>query len=341
LSGGIAPDSASNQNILQSLGQYKRYQISASDVVLISGKDAIGKFVGMNFSLINQFGSISKTQSAQIIPTKNTSPNSDISHVGSSYSMHTESLPVNLNLQPDPAIQSSSFNLAIREMVSSSLTSSVGSQNEIGSTTVSTIASFQNIPITEYSNITVHTSNTATSTIFEMSVVDMYDDVFTSTSTYIVDTSVSPNAVLSSQGSQGSLLPTDLQNGTGGATGGGTNSSGIGNNSGNANSAVGGSIDIGYLISLIKVEIQNSGVRANFKQRYILKLNAIEKNYKSLIESKKRVARITARDTTASLALIVKDLSRSRALNYTGGMKKAEASFLYMQFTRISRAFGD
>jgi len=308
----------------------------------------VGDVVGMNFSLMSSLtnastnSNIPKTQTSQasqIIPIKNTSPNSDMSHVGSSYYLHTEVLPIQMNLQPDLAVQENSFNLEIREVTPvSSLSSSNGvvSQTEIGSSTSSTIALFQDIPITEYSNITVITSNTATSTIFEMNVVDTYDDVFTSTSTYVVDMSVSPNAFLSSQGSQSAWLPTDSQNNAGGALGGG-----IGSGIGSGNGTSGGSIDIGYLIALIKSEIQSSGVRTNFKQRYLLKLNAIENKYKSLVESKKRVARISVRDTTLSLAAIVKDLSRSRALNYTGGMKRAEASFLYMQFSRISRAFGD
>lgn len=347
LLGGVASVITSNQNALQGLEQHKRYQISASDAVFISSKDIVGDVIGMNFSLMSSLtntatnSNISKiqtSQSSQIIPIKNTSPNSDVSHVGSSYYIHTEVLPIQMNLQPDLVVQENSFNLAIREVTpisSPSGSNGVVSQTEIGSSTSSTIALFQDIPITEYSNITVITSNTGTSTIFEMNVVDTYDDVFTSTSTYVVDTSVSPNAFLSSQGSQSVWLPTDSQNDTGGVLGGN------GSGAGSGNVTLGGSIDIGYLITLIKSEIQSSGVRTNFKQRYLLKLSAIEKNYKSLIESKKRVARISARDITLSLAAIVKDLSRSRALNYTGGMKRAEASFLYMQFSRISRAFGD
>lgn len=320
-SGSYASNVDSNQSTLQNLGRDKKYQISVSDTVAISGLDEMKKSIGMDFALINNLDS---AIGRQIIPTKNTSPNSTMSHVGGSFYIHTESLPtdMNINLMPGSVSSNSSFDLNIQEIIPIAVSSSTVNQNGSISNNISTIASFKDIPITEYSNVIVQTSITATSTVFKMNIVDTYNDIFTSTSTYIVDTSISSNAVLITQGAQDSGYSTNQSNGT-------------------PNQTPSGFIDVSYLISRIKTEIQNSGVRSNFKQRYIIRLASIEKNYNSTIESRKLLARKTARNTTQSLGQIIKDLSRSKALNYTGGMKRAEAVFLYSQFFRISRAFGD
>jgi hypothetical protein len=95
------------------------------------------------------------------------------------------------------------------------------------------------------------------------------------------------------------------------------------------------------LIESIRATIQGSRLRTNFKQRYLLKLSAIRKNCSPLPEATNRIAKTYSRDTTVSLAAIIKDLNRTRALYYKGGMSKPEAAFLYSQFSKLSRAFGE
>jgi ACT domain-containing protein len=285
--------------------------------------------------------------SEQIIPVQNTSPNSNTSHVGSSYYIQTETLPNQVSLRPDPSILSADtlsssglpivIDFKIKEItpvITPTVDGAVtpGSNDTIPQYETKILASFENIPITEYSTVEVKIDMASTTQV-EMKVTDQYEDVYSSTVTYAVTTSTAPNAVL-----VGSTSGVDAQ--VTSPSGGEPPYSPYPQYSVGTQSAA-SSIDIGYLIGSIRVEIQKSGVRANFKQRYLLKLNTIEKNYKSLIESKKRLARIYAKDTTASLAAIVKDLNRSRSLYYRGGMRKSEAAFLLLQFSRLSRAFGD
>ena len=309
---------------------HKKYQISTSDSVLISGKNILGQVMGVPFSLLSTNASTSMrafaNSKSQILPIVNTSPNSDTSHFGNSYYIHTETLPSNLNIVPDRTVSQSEFSLLIKEItpvVQNSTQSS--NQNPLqNQTETKIIASFENIPITEYSTIEVKI-DPASTTQAQMIITDSYDDVYTNTAIYTVTSlsSGSPNAVL-----------VNLS---------GTNNT-TGTNNGNSVSpqiSQGGSVDIMYLIGLIRTEIQKSGVRANFKQRYILKLNTIEKNYKSLFEVKRSIAKKYSKETTASLAAILKDLQRSRSLYYRGGMRKSEVAFLYSQFLRLSQAFGN
>lgn len=299
---------------------HKRYQISISDSVLISGKNTLGQVVGVPLSLLRI------NSKSQILPVANTSPNSDMSHFGGSYYIHSEALPSSLNIAPDPVKLSSEFSLVIKEITPIVENSNQNQTQPSNQTQAQTqiIASFENIPITEYSTVEVKI-DPASSTQVQMVVTDTYDNVYTNTTTYIVASlsSGSPNAVLVNPVGANSV--NNVNNG----------------NLGNSQTGQGGSIDIVYLVGLIRAEIQRSGVRANFKQRYILKLNTIEKNYKSLIESKKSIAKKSSKETTASLVAILKDLQRSRAFYYRGGMRKSEAAFLYSQFLRLSRAFGE
>ena len=311
--------SASSNAISNNSVSRKRYQISTSDTVLISGKNTLGQIVGTPFSLIST-NTLTNSKS-QILPIVNTAPNSDMSHFGGSYYIHTETLPSTLNIVPDRTVSQSEFNLVIKEISPIVLTSNqTQSQNQLQDQT-KIIASFENISITEYSTVEVKI-DPASTTQAQMVVTDVYDDVYTNTATYIVTSlgSGSPSAVL--------VNPASFNN----------------TNNGNTQSAQvgqGGSVDIVYLIGLIRTEIQKSGVRVNFKQRYLLKLNTIEKNYKSLNESKKSIAKKYSKETTASLVAILKDLQRSRSLYYRGGMRKSEAAFLYIQFSKLSRAFGE
>lgn len=301
---------------------HKRYQISTSDTVLISGKNTLGQIVGTLFSLM--YTNALTNSKSQILPIINTAPNSDMSHFGNSYYIHTETLPGTLNIIPDRTVSQSEFSLVIKE-----ITPVVSPQNQTPSQNQSQdqtkiIASFENIPITEYSTVEVKI-DPASTTQMQMVVTDTYDDVYTNTVTYVVTSlsSGSPNAVL--------VNPVSSNNADN-ANGGNTQSPQTGQ---------GGSVDIVYLVGLIRTEIQKSGVRANFKQRYILKLNTIEKNYKTLVESKRLIAKKHSKETTASLVAILKDLQRSRSLYYRGGMRKSEAAFLYSQFLRLSQAFGE
>jgi hypothetical protein len=324
--------------------QNKKYRISASDVVLMSAKDSFGNVVGVNFPLlVNSDKSQNKPsiiQFSDIIPIKNTSPNSTFSHVGDSYYISTETLPTQVLLKPDQSVLSTinsststnstgiistEINFKIEEVSHSSNTNT---QNTQASSTI--IASFENIPITEYSDIVVSIpggvtsgSNNSDDSHIEMHVTEQYDGVYSNTIIY------TPNypSTLNTSGQSSNQITNQL-----------TNQIVYGQTS---SAQTGGSIDIVYLIGMIRAEIQKSGLRKNFKQRYILRLNTIEKNYKSTLESKKRLARISAKDTTASLTAIIKDLNRMKSLYYRGGMTKPEAAFLYSQFFKLSRAFGD
>lgn len=310
---------------------HKRYQISTSDSVLISGKDTLGQVVGVPLSLVSTNASKNTfaNSKSQILPITNTSPNSDTSHFGNSYYIHTETLPSTLSIVPDRTVFSyantqsqtslqnkpqtqtpTEFSLVIKE-----ITPVIPSLDQ-----TKIIASFENIPITEYSTVEVKI-DPASTTQAQMVVTDTYDDVYTDTAIYIVTSlsSGSPNAVLVSPVSANTVNA---------------------GNSGSSQVGQGGPVDIVYLVGLIRAEIQKSGVRTNFKQRYILKLNTIEKNYKSLVESKRSIAKRYSKETTVSLAAILKDLQRSQSLYYRGGMRKSEAAFLYSQFLRLSRAFG-
>ena len=327
----------------------KKYQISTSDSVLISGKNTLGQVVGLPFSFLqtNTLSNAPANSKSQILPIVNTSPNSDTSHFGNSYYIHTETLPSTLNIVPDRTVFSyagtslqnqnqstyqsqnqvpsqSEFSLVIKEITPRVQNSTETPSQNSTQTETKIIASFENIPITEYSTVEVKIDS-ASITQVQMIVTDTYDDVYTNTAIYTVTSlsSGSPNAVLASP--VGSSNANNVNDG----------------NSQSPQIGQGGSIDIVYLVGLIRTEIQKSGVRANFKQRYILKLNTIEKNYKSLVEAKKSIAKRNSKETTVSLAAILKDLQRSRSLYYRGGMRKSEAAFLYSQFLRLSRAFGE
>lgn len=331
---GADNDAGSAHDIYRGAG--KKYQISASDAVLIYGKDLLGNVIGANFSLIGD--------APDIIPIQNSFPNSSVSHMGDSYYVRSETLPSTIYLRPDQGAfasrpnSSSDSNFGISRL--DFKISESGGENLAGTSTGSSasnaaeIASFENIPITEYSTIEVHvgsqagssgssggstsSSTSATSSQVTMTVTDQYDGVYSTTTTYVSPQSLEPDETA----------------------------------------------DIPYLIALIRGEIQRSGVRANFKQRYLLKLNAIGKNYQlglSVASSTAatstqgsqgsvsplspaasagmRLARKYAMDTSASLVAILKDLNRSRAFYYKGGMTKPEAAFLYSQFGKLSRAF--
>lgn len=308
---------ASNQLLMTDV-LHKKYQIETSDSVLISGKNTLGHVMGVPFSLVST-ANASINSKSQILPIVNTSPNSDMSHFGNSYYIHTETLPNTLNIAPDRTSSQSEFSLVIKEItpVVQNSTQTL-SQNET-QTETKIIASFDNIPITEYSTVEVKI-DPASTTQAQMVVTDTYDDVYINTTTYIVISSSSPNAVLVNP-----VSTNGIDNG----------------NFGSPQIGQSGSVDIVYLIGLIRAEIQKSGVRANFKQRYILKLNTIEKNYKSLVKSKRLIAKKYSKETTASLIAILKDLQRSRSLYYRGGMRKSEVAFLYAQFSKLSQAFGE
>ncbi len=227
-----------------------------------------------------------------------------------------------MNIVPDRTVSQSEFSLVIKEIkpIEDQDSTQTSNQNQ---TETKIIASFENIPITEYSTVEVKI-DPASTTQMQMIVTDTYDDVYTNTVTYVVTSlsSGSPNAVL--------VNPTNTDSAN----------NFNGGNSQSPQTGQGGSVDIVYLVGQIRTEIQKSGVRSNFKQRYILKLNTIEKNYKSLTESKRLIAKKHSKETTASLVAILKDLQRSRSLYYRGGMRKSEAAFLYSQFLRLSQAFG-
>ncbi|MBP6974743.1 MAG: hypothetical protein KBB54_02245 [Candidatus Pacebacteria bacterium] len=312
---------------------HKKYQLSTSDAVFISTKDTLGNVSGVHFPALSTMTSTRTSKTPQIVPVQNSAPNSNISHVGSTYYLQTENLPSSVTLKPDPIVSEATSPVLIDFKIKEIETipgGSLGGSTSVSTTTEKVIASFEQIPITEYSTVEVKI-DLASTTQVEMKVTDRYEDIYVQTMTYIVTPQSSPNALL-----QGTDTSTGGSSGTGSTTVGGG-----GSPVGGGGGQTGGSIDIVYLTNLIRTEIQKSGLRLNFKQRYILKLNTIEKNYKLLIESKKRLARLYAKDTTASLLAIIKDLNRSRALYYRGGMRKSEAAFLYSQFSRLSRAFGD
>lgn len=342
-----------NENlVLEKVYENNRYKVSASDIVFLSAKDTLGDVVGVNFSFMDlQNNPNSKTNNSllDILPIRNTIPNSSFSHVGSSYYLNSESLPSNFYLRPDknlfstvqsadtsPDVDSLKMDFKIEEITPPKISDNLV-DNE-GNSTI--IASFKNIPITEYSEIEVlvggitnsaSTTNSASASNqikIEMKVTDEYDGIYSNVTTYTY-----------TQGSS-----TDVGLGSGVSVTSGQPVFSSGDSSQGSNALVFGQIDepedILTLINFIRGEIQKSGVRANFKQRYLLKLSAIEKNYKLVTESKRRLARTYTRETSVSLASIIKDLNRTRSLYYRGGMTKAEAFFLYSLYSRLNRAFG-
>lgn len=365
----------------------KKYKISASDIVLMSAKDQLGNVVGVNFPALvvyakNKAGNNSQgtptvspsallstsISSSDIIPTKNTFPNSTFSHVGDSYYISTEALPTQVVLKPDQAVFST-----VTGAVDSSSPPSV---DDIGTITANLnfkieeilppndlnpnslvnlqsssilIASFENIPVTEYSNIEVmipeglstggtnnlndpsnsNNPNNSGGSKIEMKVTEKYEGVHSNTTVY--------TAMYPPQSSSGQLSNQSSNQQSGYPSDQPTNQIVFGQT---VSAQGGGSIDIAYLIGFIRAEIQKSGLRKNFKNRYVLKLNTVEKNYKSMNEKKKSLSKVYARDITASLAAIIKDQNRVKALYYRGGMTRPEAAFLHSQFSKLSKAFG-
>ncbi len=340
----------SSSNIL-----HKKYQISVSDSVLISARDTQNHIAGVPFSLISPTPIYSsnnqvqkKLSTSQILPVINLVSNSDMSQFGNAYYVHTETLPSELGVIPNPNSEvftnlsskdfsidnSPEFNLAIREITPIVLaTSSTSGDSSVPNFSVRTetnlIVSFENIPITEYSTVEVKIDVSSTTQV-QMIVTDTYEDVYTNTVQY------SANFGETVQGGTGDSVQSNTSGQSAGV--GGEN---VGENVSDADGGtVTEEVNIEHLIGLIRTEIQRSGVRVNFKQRYLLKLNTIERNYNLATESKKLLAKRYSKDTAVSLAAIIKDMQRSRSLYYRGGMRKSEAAFLYSQFLRLSRAFG-
>ncbi|MCF7865701.1 MAG: hypothetical protein K9M11_04330 [Candidatus Pacebacteria bacterium] len=318
-----------DNSILSDVYGDSKYRISASDILLMSAKDKYENKVGIYFPLINpEEGTNTKVSVSDIQPIKNSLPNSNFSHVGESYYINSETLPSSVYLKPNQGlidtVQSAGFildeikiNFKIEQILPpSGLLDSDGSINQNAQSGSIVLASFENIPITAYSSVEVridNSSSTAGLPTVEMRVTNEYAGVYSNTVIYEVNQQYSTSTNVGS--------PTNSTNQV----------SYIQDNE---------PVDILYLISLIRIEIQKSGIRANFKQRYLLKLNAIEKNYKISTESKIRLAKLYSRDTTISLGSIIKDLNRRKSLYYKGGMTRSEAAFLYTQFAQLSRAFG-
>ncbi len=340
---GISDIKQNANTLISNVYDVGKYQISASDSVVISTKDKLDNYVGINFPALTD----SKT--TQVIPVKTTIPNSSVSHAGSSYYVRTEVLPSIVTLSPDSTIIAQQtndeipleINFNIKEILPVQVQQdSIPDRSDIENSTKD-IAVFENIPITEYSkiDISIETSTSSSQNTIpqpieiEVKVTNEYDNIFSETTLYKVLPSISPYPVVI-QGSDQSV----------GGSSGGIDGGGIGNNSGSTTIPETGQssiqpIDIESLIEEIRNEISTSGLRSNFKNRYLLKLKSIEKNYKSPLASKKRQARSYTDSTAISLASIIKDLNRPRFLYYRGGMSKPETSFLYSRFMKLSNAF--
>jgi hypothetical protein len=340
---GISEIKQNANTLISNVYDVEKYQISASDSVVISTKDKLDNYVGINFPALTD----SKT--TQVIPVKTTIPNSSVSHIGSAYYVRTEVLPSTVTLSPDSTMISQQadnevpleIDFRIKEFLPIQVQQdSIPNKTDIENSTKD-IAVFENIPITEYSKIdisiessTSSPQNTTPQPIeIEMKVTNVYDNIFSETILYKVSPSISSYPV---------LVQTPDQSESGSSEVGGNG--GTGNNNGSTTISETGQsfiqpIDIENLIEIIRSEISTSGLRSNFKNRYLLKLKSIEKNYKSPLASKKRQARSYTDSTTISLASIIKDLNRPRFLYYRGGMNKPEASFLYSRFVKLSNAF--
>ena len=247
------------------------------------------------------------TNPTEFIPTQNTSPNSSYGSVGNSTVVISEHIPIEVHANGGSSIQNNIQN----NPVTYTDISLVKIEPELSSST-NIIFEFNDIPVTENTNIEIKinqaSSSDSTSTEATLTLTDTINGTSSNIQTYTYS-------------GGGSFVASSYINSSTGA--------------------IGGFADIGYIISGIRESLTSSSLRKNFKNRYLLKLETIEKYNKSTNEKIRSLARQLSKDTILSLSAIIKDLGRYRPLYYKGGMQRGEAVFLYSQFIRLGKAYGD
>lgn len=321
------------------------YVLSSSEDLNINMRDAAGNTAGANLDYLNELkksagdssGSMygnSNTNLQEFIPTQNTSPNSSYGSVGESAVLTSEYLPTEVhaiagvslqnNAQTNPVVYTDISLIKIEPETNTGTNAGAVLDDGQNIRHEDVIFEFKDIPVTENTHIEIKIDNASTSNPM--------------------------NEGNSSSSIQAVLTITDIVNGEVGvkttfsSTGGGSivNSLNPANIAGMSSvSMVGGFVDIGYIISSIRESLVGSSLRKSFKKRYLLKLETIGKYHKSTNESTRALARRLSKDTVLSLMSIIKDLGRSRPLYYSGGMQRGEAIYLYSQFLRLGRAYGD
>ena len=317
------------------------YVLSSSEDLNINMKDAAGNTIGANLDYINELKNTnlnsntngnSNANLLEFIPTQNTSPNSSYGSVGNSTVLLSENVPTEVHATAGVSIQNNASTNPVMytdiSLVKIEPETNPGINQDV-------IFEFKDIPITENTQVEIKINNASTSNSFEgVSSSSSIQAVLT-----VTDNVNGSSSVTSSYSSVGGVSSVNNSNSISSNTNPIINEAGVPAIS--STSMVGGFVDIGYIISNIKESLIKSSLRKSFKNRYLLKLVTIEKYNKSTDEKTRTIARRLSKDTVLSLISIIKDLGRYRPLYYSGGMQRGEAIYLYGQFLKLGRAYGD
>ncbi len=302
----------------------KFYEVQSSDSAYITTRDSAGNLVGIpanvNTAQNQSQNQVQDSINMDHVRVENSSPNSTVGQVGDTYIVSQSNLPQEIKLIPKQTDETISHVDIEVKSVQIDMVNDTEIKNQI--------FYFENIPMTEYSTIDIQVNQAVVGAVTSgaisidppavLTVINSIGNVFQNTETYY------PSTV----GGQAYIAPVQT--------------SGNSQNQSIYSQTNGGGIDILFLIESIRADIQKSSLRANFKQRYLLKLKSVEAYIKAAkatqIEAKMRTAAKYANGITVSLLAIIKDLNRYRSFYYRGGMNKAEAVFLYSEFIRLSQA---